>query len=266
MNIDIQLDSMLRSVFREDADAAVGSIDVTGSVRARMLHTSRFRPSRRTKFVVGLAAAALTLSVAGALAVSSDTSGEITHEVVDGLIRLHWVRAPYSGAGTPVDMTMEKPYETTVADAEAKLGFHVQTLDGYAAAKTPVKMPWGPMQGIVFRPPVTAVNGQPIVHSTGAVVLYYDVDGVGVQIGEQMDPKGPGPMDVRLKDPDRPAPEMLKASVETINGAQYLVFRSPKDGGISIIQWKTPNGVLMSVSWNHPVNTALVASLLQHLH
>ena len=110
MNTDSQLDLMLRSALREDADAAVGSIDVIGRVRARMLDTSslRFRPSRRARFVVGFAAAALALSVGGAVAVSSDSMGVITQDVVDGLIRLHWVRAPYSGAATPLDVTVEK--------------------------------------------------------------------------------------------------------------------------------------------------------------
>jgi hypothetical protein len=145
MITDSQLDSMLRSVLREDADAAVGSINVTDRVRARMLHTStaRFRPSRRATVVIGLSAAALALSVGGAAAISSDTS----------FIRLHRVPAPYSGVGTPVDMTMAKPYETTIAEAETVLGFHVQTLDGFLAAKTPVKSPDGRIQSVVFTRP-----------------------------------------------------------------------------------------------------------------
>lgn len=268
MITDSQLDTALRSALREDADASVGSVDLIDRVRRLVLHapTSRLRPSRRGGLVVGFAAAALALSVGGAVAVSSDSNGLITHEVVNGLIRIHWVKVPYSGNAIPVDVTMEKPYETTVAGAEAKLGFHVQTLDGYSAAKTPVKMPWGPTQSVVFHPPVTAINGKPIAHNTGAVGLYYEVNGVRVEINEQMDPNGPGPMDVTLKDVDRPVPDMPKVSIESIDGAQYLVFRSPKDGGITRIAWKTPDGVMMGINFNSTVNTAAAATLIQHLH
>src|SRR5438067_2506724 len=136
---DNQLDSVLRSVLKEDADSAIGSSNVTSRVRVRMVHAiaKGSRSARPRKVLVGVAAATLALSVSG-IAVAAGT----------GLIRIHWVQVPLSGQGTPVDMTPSSPYETTVSAAEAKLGFHVRTLDGYSAATTPVKMPDGHSQSV----------------------------------------------------------------------------------------------------------------------
>jgi len=161
---------------------------------------------------------------------------------------------------------VEKPYDTTVAEAEQRLGFHVMTLDGYSAAKTPVKMPDGRMQSVVFHPPVTAINGQPIAHNTGAVGLYYTINGVRIEIVEQLDPRGSGPLDVDLKQPDSPVAGMSTIKVETINGAEYLVSRSPSNGGILSIAWKTSDGVLMRINCDRPLSTEAIANIIHHLH
>jgi len=254
---DGQLDSVLRSALREDANRAVGSSNVTGQVRARMAHAiaKDSWPARRAKLLVIVAVATLALSV-GWVAVAAET----------GLIRIHWAQAPLNGQGTPIGVTASSPYETTVSAAEAKLGFHVQTLDGYAAAKTPVTMPDGRTQSVVFHPPVTAINGKSGAHNTGAVALYYSVSGDRIEIVEQMDPNGSGPLDVTIKQFDQPVPGLTKAAVETLGGDQYLVFRSPSDGAIVAIEWKTPEGVIVRINCSQPLNTDAVVSLIQHLH
>jgi hypothetical protein len=253
---DSQLDSVLRSVLKEDANRAVGSSNVTGQVRARMVHAiaKNSWSARRAKVLVSVAAATLALS-AGGVALAAQT----------GLIRIHWDQVPLSGPGTPVDMTASSPYETTVSAAEAKLGFHVQTLDGYSAATTPVNMPDGRTQSVVFHPPVIAVNGKSVAHNTGAVALYYSVSGDRIEIVEQMDPHGSGPFDVTIKQPYPPAPGLTKAAVETLGGTEYLVFRSPSNGAIVAIEWKTPDGVLMLINCNQALSTDAVVSLIQHL-
>jgi len=258
MITESQLNSVLESVLREDADTAVGSLNISSRVRAEMAGSSnvRFRPARRFGFVVGVAVAALALSAGAAVAVSSDNSP----------IRIHWHRVPTSGQGTPVDMTMEKPFDTTVSEAEQRLGFHVMTLAGYSAAKTPVKMPDGRMQSVVFHPPVTAISGQPIAHNTGAVGLYYTVNGVRLEIVEQLDPRGSRPLDADLKQPDSPVPGMSIIKVETINGAEYLVSRSPSNGGVLDIEWKTRDGVLMRINCDRSLSTEAIANIINHLH
>lgn len=258
MITESQLNSVLESVLRDDADAAVGSINISSRVRKEMARSGnvRFQPARRVGIVVGVAVAALALSAVAAVAVSSENSP----------IRIHWHRVPTSAQGTPVDMTMEKPYETTVSEAEQRIGFHVMTLDGYSAAKTPVKMPDGRMQSVVFHPPVTAVNGQPIAHNTGAIGLYYTINGDRIEIVEQLDPNGSGPLDVHLKQPDHPVPGISTIKVETINGAEYLVSRSPSNGGIVGIEWKTSDGVLMRINCDRPLSTEVVVSVIHHLH
>ena len=256
---DSQLDSVLRSALKEDANRAVGSSNVTGQVRARMVHAiaKDSWSARRTKVLVSVAAATLALS-AGGVALAAQT----------GLIRIHWDQVPLNAhvtPVTPVDMTASSPYETTVSAAEAKLGFHVQTLDGYSAATTPVNMPDGRTQSVVFHPPVTAVNGKSVGHNTGAVALYYSVSGDRIEIVEQMDPNGSGPLDVTIKQPYPPAPGLTKAAVETLGGTEYLVFRSPSNGAIVAIEWKTPDGVLMLINCNQALSTDAVVSLIQHL-
>jgi hypothetical protein len=255
---DSQLDSVLRSALREDANRAIGSSNVAGKVRARMAHTiaKDSWSVRRAKVLVSVMAATLALSVGG-VALAAET----------GLIRIHWVQAPLNGQGTPIDMTVSNPYETTVLAAEAKLGFHVQTLDGYAAAKTPVTMPDGRTQSVVFHPPVTAINGKSVAHNTGAVALYYTVSGDRIEIVEQMDPNGSGPLDVTLKQFEQPVPGLSKAAVERLGGAEYLVFRSPSNSAIVVVEWKTPGGVLMRINCgSQPLSTDAVLSLIQHLH
>jgi hypothetical protein len=254
---DSQLDSVLRSVLKEDANKAIGSSNVTGRVRARMVHATAKDSwsTRPAKVLVGVAAATLALS-AGGVAVASGS----------GLIRIHWIQVPLNGHVMPIDMAASIPYETTVSAAEAKLRFHVQTLDGYSAANTPVRMPDGRTQSVVFHPPVTAVNGHAVAHNTGAVALYYTVNGDRIEIVEQIDPTGSGPLDVTIKRPDPPAPGMTKAAVETISGAEYLVFRSQSNGAIVAIEWKRPDGVLMLINCDQPVGTDSVVSLIQHLN
>ncbi len=253
---DSQLDSGLRSALKEDANRAVGSSNVTGQVRARMVHglAEDSWSARRARVLLSVAAATLALSVGG-VAVAAGT----------GLIRIHWASAHLNGQATPIDMTATNPYETTVSAAEAKLGFHVQKLDGYSAAKTPVNMPDGRTQSVVFHPPVTAINGKSVAHNTGAVALYYSVSGDRIEIVEQMDPNGSGPLDVTIKQFDQPIPDMTKAAVETIKGAEYLVFRSPSDSAIVAIEWKTRDGVLILINCNQPLSTDAVVSLIQHL-
>lgn len=253
---DSQLDSVVRSALREDVDSAVGSSNVSGRVHARMVQAIAKDSSstRHAKVWVGVAGAMLALSVGG-VALAAET----------GVIRIHWVQVPLNGQGIPVDMTASSPYETTASAAEAKLGFHLQTLDGYSAAKTPVRMPDGRTQSVVFHPPVTAINGHSVAHNTGAVALYYTVNGDRIEIVEQMDPNGSGPLDVTLKRLDQPVPGMTKAAVETISGAQYLVFRSQSNGAVVAIEWKTPAGVLMRINCDQPLSTDAVLSLIQHL-
>jgi hypothetical protein len=254
---DSQLDSVLRSALKEDANRAVGSINVTGQVRARMVHeiAKDSWPARRAKVLVSVAAAALALS-AGGVAVAAGS----------GLIRIHWAPALLDGPGTPVDMTASRPYETTVSEAEAKLGFQVQTLGGYAAAKTPVDMPDGRTQSVVFHPPVTAINGKSVAHNSGAVALYYTVSGDRIEIVEQMDPNGSGPLDVTIKQFDQPVPGVTRAAVESLGGAEYLVFRSPSNGGIVAVEWKMLDGVVVLINCNQPLGTDAVVSLIKHLN
>jgi hypothetical protein len=90
--------------------------------------------------------------------------------------------------------------------------------------------------------PVTAVNGQSVAHNTGAVALYYTVDCDRIEIVEEMDPRGAGPLDATIKQTDPPAPGISKAAVETIRRADYLVFRSVSNRAIVDIEWKTQNG------------------------
>jgi len=254
---DSQLDSVLRSALREDANRAIGSSNVAGKVRARMAHTiaKDFWSVRPAKVLLSVTAATLALSLSG-VALAAET----------GLIRIHWLQVPLNSQGTPIDMTVSNPYETTVSVAEAKLGFHVQTLDGYSAAKTPVTTPDGRTQSVVFHPPVISINGKPIAHNSGAVALYYTVSGDRIEIVEQMDPNGSGPLDVFIKRFGQPVPGMSKAAVETLGGAQYLVLRSPSDGAIVAIEWKTSVGVLILINFNQPLSTDTVFALIQHLH
>jgi hypothetical protein len=203
----------------------------------------------------------LLIAVSAALALLAGTAVATS----SGTIRIHSVRVPDRGVAKPVDMAMATPYETSVSTAEAELGFHVQTLAAYPIAKTPVKMPGGRIQSIVFHPPVTAIDGRPIVHNTGAVGLYYTVHGTNIEIVEQMDPRGPGPLDVVLKQPGREDPRMPTIGIETIGGAEYLVSRSKSNRGIVMIEWKTTDGVLMRINCDRPLSTDLVASLIRHL-
>jgi hypothetical protein len=253
---DNQLDSVLRSALREDANRAIGSSNVAGKVRVRLAHTitKDSWSVRRAKVLVSVAAATLALSVGG-VALAAET----------GLIRIHLIQAPLNGQGNPIDMTVSNSYETTVSAAEAKLGFHVQTLDGYAAAKTPVTMPDGRTQSVVFHPPVTAINRKSVTHNTGAAALYYTVNGDRIEIVEQMDPNGSGPLDVTLKQFYQPVPGLSNAAVERLGGADYLVLRSPSDGAIVAIEWKTSDGVIIMINCNQPLSTDAVFTLIQHL-
>jgi hypothetical protein len=253
---DSRLDSVLRSALKEDAHRAVGSSNVTGNVRARMVHSMAkdSLSARRARVLVSVAAATLALS-AGGVALAAGT----------GLIRIHWIQVPLNAQGTPVDMTASSAYETTVSGAETKLGFHMQTLAGYSAAKTPVTMPDGRTQSVVFHPPVTAINGKSVVHNTGAVALYYTVRDDRIEIVEQMDPNGAGPLDATIKQPDPPAQGMSTVAVERLGGAEYLVFRSPTNRAIVAIEWKTPDGVLLLITCDQPLSTDVVLTLIQHL-
>ena len=252
---DVGFDQMLGSALRRDAEAGFPiSASVLPAVKARLEQRAGGR-GRRTVTALVLVGGVIALSTATGVAVSSSNSP----------IHISWVKVPVSGPGKPIEMTMEKPFETTVADAQARLGFHVLTLDGWPAARTPVKLLDGRTQSVVFHPSVTAIDGRPIKHSTGAVSLYYSVGDVRVEIVEQLDANGAGPMDVRLKQPDGPVPSMLKAAVETIDGAEYLVFRSPNDNRIQRVQWKTQEGVLIFMNISTSLDKATVSQIIKHL-
>ncbi|MDQ6945021.1 MAG: hypothetical protein M3256_01840 [Actinomycetota bacterium] len=256
----IRDEQTLRVVFQEDAMASIpATTDLTRAVRARMAVKLK-RPRRAWPLAVGGAA----LLAVGGGGVAATASGTVTLDRGTSKIHIHWDRVPAVGAGKSVTMTgaFDVPVTTTISGAEKRVGFHVRSVVGVADAH---------LERTVYHFPITAVDGKTIPHNSGAVALDYTIDGKHLQIIEQLDPLGAGPMDVRLKQPNPPQSEALRSSVEMIGGAEYLAFRPPHENSIYAIQWKEKDAVLMRInavvsgSGYAGVDEQVVLDVLEHL-
>lgn len=239
-----QFDRSLRAAMMADAARIDTGIDLRPRVRGRMAaHNSKLSRGRLLAAASALAAVALTAG--SAVAVSTGT----------GLIRVHRQHAPLYGVGKALNVVPPTPITTTLPDAESRAGFHVRSLSGLSSAR---------LDQVEYHPPITQLNPK----ATGAVGLYYTVDGTPIGVGESLDPNGPGPMEVTLKRFDQPVPGMAKVSVETIDGSEYLVFRSASGGRVLSIAWKTTDGVLMRINSLAPqtgLDDKMVIVLIHHL-
>ncbi|MDQ6747262.1 MAG: hypothetical protein M3010_04035, partial [Candidatus Dormibacteraeota bacterium] len=204
------------------ADVGVrGASDLTARV-----HRGMEAPRRHWARWAIAAALSLPIATGTGLAVST------------GQVHIHWDHgsAPADN-GKAVTVQRQMPFRTTTTEAERQLGFHVQTLSGYAPAQ---------LKEVTFIPPIIAINGKTNPHSTGAVDLVYTVSGTRVEVVEQLDPAGPGPLDVTLKQPgllDRPP--AAAPTVQSFRGQDYLVFLI-RDR-VASVHWKPAQGAVMMI-------------------
>jgi hypothetical protein len=216
-------DQDLADALRRDAQDGIETLDGVSSKVTRGLAA---QGRNRSKWAI---AAALSLPLATGTGVAVST----------GQIRIHWQApaAPPAGNGRSVSVQRQQPFETTLTDAERRIGFRLRTLSGYQPAQ---------LNTVTFVPPVEAVDGAPRQHTSGAVDLVYSVNGTRVEIVEQVDPTGPGPLDVTLKKPGLfESPPAAKPTVETFGGQEYLIFTI--QGRVAAMQWKPGQGAVMMI-------------------
>jgi hypothetical protein len=223
MNMDaLDYDQYIADAIRHHGETGVSAgADVASIIRGKLQEPTR----NWTRWAI---AAALAAPIATGTGVVVSTNQ----------IRIHWDGPSQTpGVGTVVRPQMERPFNTTVEDAQARIGFHVRTLSGYSKAR---------LDSVTFVPPVTAVDGKPIPHTSGAVRLGYKVGEDAVEIVQQNDPAGAGPMDVTFNRPglfERPPTSV--ASVESSNGQDYLVFTIK--GRVAALEWKPGQGAVMII-------------------
>lgn len=158
------------------------------------------------------------------------------------------------------------PIQVSVDEASRLAGFKVLTLASLSSAT---------LNSVTYVPLVVPAS-QPPPMGSGSVSLDYIIDGVEVQINEGLDPNPSAPLVLNQKiAPAYTGP--LCASVETIDGGQYIFVRCPDGQAISSVLWKTLDGVDISLvpvvsSAARPKGTApyglsmpLVATIIEHL-
>ena len=185
----------------------------------------RFRFRRPHGWALALAVAALIALLGGtAMAVSSLTRPAFVH-------------------GKPVTQTQQggfaahmgwpgHPIQVSVDEAGRLAGFKVLTL--YSVPNTT-------LNSVTYVPLVVPAS-QPAPMRGGSVSLDYTIDGMEVQINESLDPNPSAPLVINQKiAPGYTGP--LCASVETIDGGQYILVRCPDGTTVSSVFWKTLDGV-----------------------
>ena len=231
---------------------------VANSARSSPLTPLRLGFWPGSRLVVALAiAVAFALVGSGALAVSYLTRPAQVHG------------KPMSGSSGGFAAKMGwpgHPIHTSIAEAGRLGGFHVLTLNGLNSAT---------LLSVTYVPKVVPAS-QPPPATGGSVSLEYAIDGTELQINEGLDPNPSAPLEINQKiGPGYTGP--LCASVETIDGGQYVFVRCPDGVTISDVLWKTLDGVDVSIvevtaplvgpksSRPTGLSTDLVRTVIEHL-
>jgi hypothetical protein len=183
---DSQLDSVLRAALKEDANRAVGSSNVTGQVRARMVHARHWHRA----VAVPSSLAAVLLVGAVVLAATSELSI---------VLRYH----PIGWLPTPGKLTAVGPCSSlqgmALADVQRRVNFRVLTLGGATL--------------------VNAYYGPPCPGSSEANAhLLYEENGESFDLGETHAPEGPITVDLKGTADRSPW------RIVTVNGNDYAVL------------------------------------------
>lgn len=134
------------------------------------------------------------------------------------------------------------PIVTTVDEASRLSGFRVLTVESRAGIA---------LNSVTYVPRVVPAN-EPAPMTGGSVTLDYTIDGTRAQLNEFLDPQPSAPLVIDQKvAPGYTGP--LCATVETIQGGQYVFVRCPNGNAIASVFWKTLDGVDISLA---PVMTS----------
>lgn len=234
----------MRDLVQADSLEIQGStVDLRPVVRDRMAK-SRLRPLRYRYGIAVVAAILVAVTIGGGTALAVGTAS--------GLIKIQWLRVPLLGQGKPLSGSVQDRQVVSLADAQTRVGFPIEVISGIDAR----------LDRVEYQPPLLIeMNGQLAPHNTGAAVLYYTVGTVKLQVVEQLDAGGPGPLHLVLR-----GPSQSSIAVESIAGADRVVIRS-SSGQIATIEWKTPSNVILTINIESPggIDSSSAATLIQHL-
>ncbi len=221
--------SDLRGVDELEAPVAA-DVNLVPLIR-QQLASSRPHRWRRVALIL-LPTAALVGALAGGtvVAVSSRTMPISVHRQVVPAV---------TGSARGISVTGGRSVETTVANAGQLSGFDALTLH----------VPGAKLDKVTYHAPITSVDGKPIPHNSGAVALDYTLAaGQKVQLVEQRDSNGPGPMSVTVKQPNAPVPNLAQNQTEIIGGNEYFVTATADGSKVMGIQWKTSDGLIFRLN------------------
>jgi len=241
-------EAAIRALVQVDSLAIDSTVDVSHAVRDRVAR-SLTRPWRYRYGVAFVTAILVAITVGGVTAIAVGSAS--------GLIQIQWLRVPLLGQGKPLSASVQNREVTSLADAQTRVGFPVEVISGIEAH----------LDRVEYQPPLMMeVNGQVAPHNTGAVVLYYTLGPTRLQVVEQLDSAGPGPLHVVLKSPPPSAEDASSIGVEPVAGADRVVTRSSR-GQIVALEWKTLANVIITINVEPPVgiDSSTAASLILHL-
>ncbi len=241
-------EAAIRALVRVDSLAIDSTVDVMPVVRGRVARLVN-RPWRyRYGVSFGMAIlVAITVGGVTALAVGS----------ASGVIQIQWQRVPLLGLAKPLSASVQNREVTSLAGAQVRVGFPVEVFSGIDAH----------LDRVEYQPPLMIeVNGQVAPHNTGAAVLYYTFGTTRLQVVEQLDSAGSGPLHVVLKAPPPSARDASTIRVEAIAGSDRVVTRS-SSGQIVAVEWKNLGNVIVRINVESPVgiDSSTAASLILHL-
>jgi hypothetical protein len=141
------------------------------------------------------------------------------------------------------------PVQTTVKDAQRRVGFRPLTLATYRPAN---------LQGVLYWPAQANSNTKPGSPAAASVELDYVVNGASIQLIESRGPFHLQPTASQLQG--------LPMHTETINGGQFLVLRSADQTRILLITSSAPPGLVVSLNaLPAGIDTQTANILIQHV-
>ena len=218
----------LRGVDELEAPVAA-DVNLVPLIRQRLASSSPHRWRRAALILLPASALVCALASGTVVALSSRTMP----------VSLHRQVVPASGSGRAISVTGGGSVETTLAKAAQLGGFDALGLH----------VPGATLDKVTYHAPITSVDGKPIPHNSGAVALDYTLAaGQKVQLVEQRDSNGPGPMSVTVKQPDAPVPNLAQNQTEIIDGNEYFVTATADGSKVLGIQWKTSDGLIFRLN------------------
>ena len=246
-------DYALKNAITTFLDSAVpDDADVLDRVMSRVATGRPIGKSHRG-FVLAVVAAAATLASIG------------TAFAASGNFPVHLNLIPFvsQGGGVPKEKQpaggdassfprKTEQTSTTMAAAQASFGHHVLTANAASRAQ---------LRSVYFSPgaPVQAGDkpGQP--PTPASVSIEYSYAGVSVVVRETFDPSS-APLTVDAIDQGglraKTSQGLGPIDIETVAGSPYAVVRTSAGGPIQFLMWKTPEGVVVTLEFNSPVQAA----------